>query len=196
MSVAGGAFNGGTIFSITLAKTSILSNSNDNAYKILHSFKSNTSDGLYSSGSLIALPDPINNGNYILYGITDGGEIAYGGTIFSYTLANGNYNILYSLEGVHNSRTHQDSLISLFDPINKNNYILYATTTYGGKNSIGTIFSYTLATGVFNILHDFGNQNDGYYPFSSLLALPDPNNPNSYILYGTTTYSVVKFNEK
>ena len=63
------------------------------------------------------------------------------------------------------------------------NGVLYGTTTYGGNDGCqygcGTVFSLDPNTGTEKTLYVFRNDNDGQYPWASLLAV-------NGTLYGTT----------
>lgn len=78
--------------------------------------------------------------------------------------------VVYSFQGGSDGARPDSS------PINVGG-VLYGTTSLGGANASGTVFSVTLA-GVETVLHAFTGAGDGSYPWSSLIHLDGK-------LYGT-----------
>ena len=87
--------------------------------------------------------------------------------------ARSSYRVLYSFAGAGSDGFKpQAGLIDL-------NGTLYGTTTFGGLNNHGTVFSVSM-TGGEHVLHSFaGGVNDGGYPYASLTNVGGK-------LYGTT----------
>jgi uncharacterized repeat protein (TIGR03803 family) len=128
----GGAYQKGTVFSITKNGT----------VTVLHSFgagcgpRKRCSDGEYPDSGLI-------DGNGILYGVTAKGGTHGSGTVFSITTS-GSEKVLHSFSHAH--RGPGAGLTEL-------NGILYGITG-GGRCDGGTIFSITLS-GKVKVLHSF-----------------------------------------
>jgi uncharacterized repeat protein (TIGR03803 family) len=106
-----------------------------------------------------------------LYGTTQyGGANGYG-TIFSITTS-GKETVLYSFSyGSGDGEFPQAGLINVKGT-------LYGTTTYGGANDWGTVFSVT-PSGAETLLHGFGESGDGAMPVTGLVDVKGT-------LYGTT----------
>lgn len=153
----GGAFGFGTVFKLTPSGTET----------ILHSFDLNGTDGAYPIGRLV-----MYRGN--LYGTTFSGGTYGDGTVFKLTLS-GRETILHSFA---------NNDIDGFDPyagltVYKGN--LYGTTVAGGGvgSVAGIVFEMTLS-GSERILHVFGGNPDGAFPYGGV-AFDKTGN-----LYGTT----------
>jgi uncharacterized repeat protein (TIGR03803 family) len=167
---SGGANGGGTVFSM----------SPDGTEKVLHSF-----DYPYSfpqSGGVIPEAGLINV-NGTLYGTTSqggavvcGGDGYYCGTVFSITTSGKNFKVLYSFgKKTYDGQTPYAPLLNV-------NGTLYGTTTSGGTNGRGTVFSITPA-GKERVVYSFGSSSyDGTTPFSALIDVGD-------VLFGTTSAS-------
>jgi uncharacterized repeat protein (TIGR03803 family) len=152
---AGGASGDGTIFSITPSGTET----------VLHSFGGTTNDGVFPYAGLL-------NVKGTLYGTTYyGGTNSYG-IVFSIT-PSGTETVLHSFAGYNQG----DGLEPEAGLINIKG-TLYGTTSGGGANCCGTVFSIT-PSGTETVLHSFGGSGDGAYPYAGLI------NVNG-TLYGTT----------
>lgn len=139
---------------------------------VLHRFKggNGSKDGKYPNG-LIAV-------NGILYGTTSegGGSGCEGhgcGTVFSLTTT-GAEKILYSF--LWNQSDGGYPRAALIDVKGT----LYGTTSTGGAENYGTVFSISTA-GAEKMLYSFRGGSDGLYPLASLINL-------NGTLYGTTLY--------
>ena len=155
----GGANSAGTIFSI---------NTNGTGYTILYDFGSSLNDGS-SPGGLLQVGSKF-------YGTTKGGGTwnYYGnGTIYSLNTDGTGYTILYNFGTTPNDGSNPNDLVLVGST-------LYGTTSSGGLNYGGTVFSIdTNGTG-YTILYNFGSiPNDGSGPAFALTAVGST-------LYGTT----------
>ncbi len=160
---AGGTAGMGTVYMMTPA----------GAVTILHSFGdgSVTNDGIQPSAALLYASD----GNF--YGTTEAGGSAHDGVVFKMT-PSGVVTILHSFGD--GSVTH-DGAIPLCALIQSGG-LLYGTTSSGGVNGNGTVFSMNL-TGTETLLHVFANgsvANDGSAPAAGLVIGKDG------AFYGTT----------
>lgn len=157
----------GTVFSVDL-KTG--------TYTVLHDFKHSRSgkDGTYPYGGLI-------NVNGMLVGTTTQGgrgDCDSGcGAVFSLNPETGT-DTVYSLPNTLGASPEAG-------PIDVKG-MLYGTATFGGPGDAGAVFSVDRKTGVETMLHAFGGDSDGWYPYAGLL------NVNG-TLYGTTSGGPTQF---
>jgi uncharacterized repeat protein (TIGR03803 family) len=166
-------FGCGTVFSITTS----------GAVKVLHSF-GGADDGKYP-----AYAGLLNVGG-TLYGTTSAGGVYGLGTVFSIT-TDGVEKVLHSFGG------QGDGTDPMGGSLIKVGAKLYGTTwsggAYGSSDSssricphngsppgCGTVFSMT-TSGTEQVLHSFGNGNDGVHPWAGLIRVGDT-------LYGTTFF--------
>lgn len=153
----GGSGSSGTIFEITPA----------GVFTLLHSF--DASDGRYPNGVLV------EGTNGILYGSTYQGGGHGLGTVFEITLA-GKFTSLYDFTGGADGGSPADAFIQA------SNGLFYGTTSTGGANGQGTVFSMTPA-GKITTLYSFcamSGCTDSGYSYGRLVQATDGN------LYGTT----------
>jgi uncharacterized repeat protein (TIGR03803 family) len=155
---AGGAYNNGTVFSI----------STSGQEKVLYSFRGGD-DGAGPSTRLIAV-------NGALYGTTLGGgngcDQSYScGTIFSVT-PSGSEKVVYAFQGGGDGYYPYGSLINI-------NGVLYGTTVDGGAYNNGTVFSIT-PTGTEKVVYAFKGGKDGAHPDGGLIFA-------NGTFYGTTS---------
>jgi uncharacterized repeat protein (TIGR03803 family) len=157
----GGTYNYGTVFKITLQGTKTT----------LYNFQGG-SDGTNPNAGLIQGDDGS------LYGVTEtGGDVNCNdglgcGTIFKIT-PQGKEIIL------HTFHWGNDGAFPLSTLLNGTDGNLYGTTSWGGKNNLGTVFKITL-NGKKTILYNFQNMPDGSNPDGKLVQDSAGN------LYGTT----------
>jgi uncharacterized repeat protein (TIGR03803 family) len=137
---AGGAYDDGTVYSITRSGTET----------VLYSFKGGSGDGERPYAGLI-------NAKGRLYSTTHLGGANSFGTIFSIT-PTGTESVLYSFKGGSGDGEYPYAgLINVKGS-------LYGTTIEGGANGVGTVFS-TTRSGTETVLHSFGGSGDGQYPY-------------------------------
>jgi uncharacterized repeat protein (TIGR03803 family) len=134
----------------------------------IHDFTGSLTDGYDPQGSLIQLS------NGLLYGTATSGGTYNGGIIFSYNITSGVFTDLYNFGFAFDALQPGGTLLAV------NDSVLYGTTYSGGLYSIGTIFSYNINTGTENVIHSFGNTNDGYRPTGALIRA------GNGLLYGMT----------
>jgi len=111
--------------------------------------------------------------NGLLYGTTYNIGTNNVGTIYSYNITSNQLNTLYSFTG----GTNGESPINSFN--GHYNGILYGTTTLGGANNLGTLYSYNITSNQYNTLYSFTGGNSGKNPTSYVIY-------DNGILYGTT----------
>lgn len=161
----GGAYNEGTVFSITPS----------GAFTILYSFGTNgAADGSGPQAGVTYV-------NGTLYGTTAGGGPNGTGTIFALTLT-GTETVLYAF-GPRGKGDGYNPVAPLYYAAGR----LFGTTEYGGATNgvgcgsfgCGTVFQITPA-GAYKILHKFGGgTKDGQWPDGGLVSI-------GAVLYGTT----------
>jgi len=155
----GGVNGDGTVFSVTTSGTE---------ETVLHSF-GGSGDGETPAAGLL-------NVNGTLYGTTSSGGANCSsrgcGTVYSIT-RHGKETVLYRFKGGSGDGEYPNAVL-----INVNG-TLYGTTTGGGVNGDGTVFSVTTSGTEETVLHSFGGSGDGEVPYAGLL------NVNG-TLYGTT----------
>ena len=107
-----------------------------------------------------------------LYGTTFQGGAYGNGTVFGVNTKTGAEQLLYSFSGEPDGRQPQADLLAV-------NGTLYGTTTYGGADDDGTVFTIDIKSGAERVVHNFSGEPDGLDPQAGLI------NVNG-TLYGTT----------
>jgi uncharacterized repeat protein (TIGR03803 family) len=134
---------------------------------LVHNFLGGT-DGAVPEAGLTAVSGT-------LYGTTFAGGLnnvkSNGGTVFS-LLPTGDEHVLYPFHGSPNDGFQPAARLTNL------NGVLYGTTTAGGRNNNGTIFTIT-TTGSETVLHDFKDGTKGAQPYAALTYA-------NGALYGTT----------
>ncbi len=165
----GGAHGNGTVFE--------LSNSGGVwTETVLHSFSTSTTDGANPSyGNLTLAGSPLGN---VIYGATEYGGAAGGGTVFKMVKSKKGYNfsLLHSFTGTGGDGQNPYATLALVKGK------LYGTTGGGGTSGFGTVFELTSGTTGWTetILYNFTNGADGSIPIAGLAADSKGN------LYGAT----------
>lgn len=139
----GGAYGGGTVFSI----------STSGKERVLYSFGGSTGDGAFPEAEMI-------NVEGTLYGTTLKGGAVGQGTVFAVTRS-GKETLLHSFGGSGDGTEPMAGLINVNDA-------LYGTTSGGGTQYAGTAFAIT-PQGKETVLHSFGASGDGQGPFAGLI---------------------------
>ncbi len=106
-----------------------------------------------------------------LYGLTDNGGANNYGVLFSIDPGIFAYSVLYNFS----TNTGSNPGASL---VQANNGKFYGTTSFGGANNSGVIFSYDPLTNVYSDIYDL-NYESGYNPEGDLIQ------DNDGLLYGT-----------
>lgn len=150
----GGASGDGIVFSVTPAGKE----------KILHTFV--RTDGAGPVGPLYKVAG-------LFFGTTTSGGPLGLGEVFTIDPGNGNFNVLYRFQGgTSDGSQPYGGLVGL-------NGKLWGTTSGGGINSEGTVYSITTG-GVEHVVHSFSlAATDGAQPMSTLIVVNGD-------LYGTT----------
>jgi uncharacterized repeat protein (TIGR03803 family) len=162
---AGGQANDGTVFELTKVNGVWTE-------QVLHRFDpAGGSDGLQPTVGLLF------GHSGAIYGVTSQGG-AYGqGCVFGLAESNGTWTetVLHDFAFADGSQP-EGSLIE--GPTGT----LYGTTYAGGANAVGVAFQLSYSNAVWHetVLHDFGANGDGAYPFAGLTMDADGS------LYGTT----------
>jgi uncharacterized repeat protein (TIGR03803 family) len=176
-----GTTNGGGVYSKSLCENSggvpngtcgtlYRVNPATGAERVLHSF-GETGDGAVPFAALLDVAGT-------LYGTTDlGGSLPFCGTVFSIGTDGSSERV------VHSFRNNPSDGCNPFASLISVNGTLYGTTCCGGgyycSHCEGTLFSVDLATGTEQVLHKFGQGQDGSEPVAALVDVRG-------VLYGTT----------
>ncbi len=165
---SGGTYGYGTIY--RLEKST-------GALSFVHSFRNNTASGRegYSPQGPLTL-----GSDGFLYGTTQWGGDANGGTVYRFDPATGSFGVLAAFSTSSGPYYTQDGVVD------GNDGFLYGTTYYGGANGAGALFKVDRSTGAVTTLHSFS-----YVVVGTSNYHPQPNGVvdagNGY-LYGTTFY--------
>lgn len=143
--IAGGAFNEGTVFQLT----------RKGALKIIYSFGSTANDGTTPDAPVMLGAD--NK----LYGTTYWGGVNGLGTVFQVTNA-GVYKSLHSFNGTDGSHPSAGM-------VQGSDKFLYGTTIAGGGLGDGAFFKINTSGTTYAVLHDFDGKLTGGSPASTLL---------------------------
>lgn len=157
-----GSNNNGTIIKYNISSNTLTD---------VHDFAGQTSDGASPQSNL-------TGANGILYGTTIAGGTNNLGTLFSYTLSNGNEATVLNFDGSTYGQAPFGS------PVFANNGLIYGTTTAGGSATIndGTLYSYNPSNlGSSNVYNFSATVPTGNVPKSDLIMGTDGN------VYGTTS---------
>jgi uncharacterized repeat protein (TIGR03803 family) len=152
----GGSTGGGTLYSI---------GTDGGNYKVLHTFQTVPNDGFFPDwGALTAV-------NSVLYGTTTwGGTVNNAGIVFKMNANGTGYSVLHAFNG-GNDGSHPNCALTQVGTT------LYGTTSEGGSNDRGTIFSVD-SSGLYRTLFSF-NGADKPGPMGGLTLVGSA-------LYGTT----------
>jgi uncharacterized repeat protein (TIGR03803 family) len=111
-----------------------------------------------------------------LYGGTLAGGASGYGTVFEVVPRTRMETVLHSLDKTDGTQPYSGLTLSTTQKV------LFGTAYDGGSYGYGVVFSLTIKTGAYTVLHDFTGGSDGGYPFGTLALDPNGN------LYGTTVY--------
>ena len=164
----GGTYNLGTVFRITLVGGVV-------AEAPIHIFSGTVNnDGSNPQSGLI------KDSAGLLYGTTSAGGTANAGTVFSTSTSGSSFTTLHQFDTTLGSVPYSPLLLG-------SNGNLYGTTSAGGSNNLGVVFTLpTTVGGTYTVLHQFtGSTSDGSTPYGNLVSI---NN----IIYGTTWFGGAK----
>ncbi len=154
--VIDGDNDAGTVFAVNVSGTH---------FRTLHSFGA-AGDGSAPQANLIFHAET-------LYGTTTQGGASNIGTVFSVNARSGAERLLHAFAGAPgDGREPQADLILVKGR-------LYGTTTYGGADDDGTVFSIDIKTGAERIVYSFSGMPDGLDPQAGLIDV-------NGTFYGTT----------
>jgi uncharacterized repeat protein (TIGR03803 family) len=170
----GGPYTGcGTVFNLKPPATACKTAPCDWTETVLYRFTGGVDGGVPSYGDLVF--DQAGN----IYGTTITGGSGNGGAVYELTPSHGGWteNTLYSFTEGADGGTPFGSVV--FDSAGN----LYGTTSYGGRNDLGTVFQLTPSGSGWaeSVLYNFQNGSDGSYPYAGLIFDAFGN------LYGSTT---------
>jgi uncharacterized repeat protein (TIGR03803 family) len=153
----GSSFNGGTLFKV---------DTNGNNYAIIHSF-------IPVSG--VSPVGAVTLSGSTLYGVTTSGGSNNFGTVFRVNTDGSGYTNLHVFGSAPDARTPVGSLVLAGST-------LYGTTTFGGSNSLGTVFKINTDGSGYTLLRSFpAAPDDGFNPYGALIL-------SGSTLYGTTQF--------
>jgi uncharacterized repeat protein (TIGR03803 family) len=153
----GSSFNGGTVFKV---------DTNGDNYAIIRSFV--PASGVNPVGA-VALSGST------LYGVTTSGGSNNFGTVFKVNTGGSGYTNLHVFGSAPDARTPVGSLVLAGST-------LYGTTTFGGSNSLGTVFKINTDGSGYTLLRSFpAAPEDGFNPYGALIL-------SGSTLYGTTQF--------
>jgi uncharacterized repeat protein (TIGR03803 family) len=151
---SGGAIGSGCIFALTPS-------GNHYAESVIYSFKGSPGDGGNPYAGLSV------DASGTLYGTTLYGGTFGAGTVFSLKPTASGYveTVLYSFSGASDGATPYGGVL----PAGDGN--LYGTSTYGGAEQDGVVYSLTPVNGGYaeNVLHNFTGGSDGAHPVGTLV---------------------------
>ena len=157
----GGTANAGTVFRI---------NRDGMGFTVLHSFKCTSTDGCSPTAGVTEGSDGA------LYGTTQGGGTAGGGTVFRINRDGTGFTVLHSFEC-----TSTDGCGPTAGVTEGSDGALYGTTQGGGAASAGTVFRINKDGTGFTVLHSFEcASTNGCFPIAGVTEGSDG------ALYGTT----------
>jgi uncharacterized repeat protein (TIGR03803 family) len=137
----------------------------DGKESVLYSFKGRPSgDGAHPFAGLTVW-------NGVLYGVTADGGTNDLGTVFKID-KNGTESAVYSFKGADGKHPYGGLVVGT------GNTLLYGTTSHGGPNDDGVIFTID-SSNSFAVVHEFSGGYDGKTPYGNLLELNGG-------IYGTT----------
>ncbi len=132
----------------------------------------------FQNGADGSEPNELIEQGGILYGTTEeSDECGQGGpcgTVFGINIGTGMETVLHGFTATTDGKRPVGRLIY-------ESSTLYGTTSAGGANNDGTVFSVNPTSGAESILYSFAAGSDGSAPVSSLVSL-------NGLLYGTTEY--------
>lgn len=162
MTTAGGTYDDGVLFSF---------NPSNNQYHVLVNFDDTTGSPA----------DPNSVGLYqyngIFYGMTAYGGANDRGTLFSFNPSTDQLTVLVTFNRTNGANPYNGVLTR-----DTKNGLLYGTTTQGGANNYGVVFSYNITTGQENVVYSF-NQSNGYQPIADVVY-----DSTADLLYGITYF--------
>lgn len=130
-----------------------------------------STDGEFPLGNLV-----YDNINHLYYGMTSGGWLDSLGTIISFNPSTKAERVDWIFGKGTDGSTPYGSLV--YCPSNQ---LFYGMTLLGGKQNDGVILSFNPVTNKENVVWDFGDTNDGQFPYGSPLW-----NEHNQLLYGMT----------
>ncbi len=147
----------GTLFKMDL---------NGSNYSLLHVFTNQPGNGQLPGYGSLAF-----DAGY-LYGTTTGGGASNNGAVFRIGTNGAGFTLLHSFTGAAGGQSPENEVVLVGGR-------LYGTTTSGGSNSAGTVFSMAADGSGFTVIHHFRGGTNGSLPRGSLAF-------KNGKLYGTT----------
>ena len=163
--------------------------STDGGVIFRYAISSNTYDTVYNFGAISYYDarspycNLVQANNGLLYGDAGGGANDYG-AIFAFNSINNTYDTIYSFQSPY------DATLTFTSPggglLQAYNGLFYGVRSYGGIDTVGSIFGWNQVTNSYVDLYSF-NKNDGIYPNGRLYQ------SKNGLLYGLTQSAVSAF---
>ncbi len=152
---------GGAVFSIKM---------DGSAFSVIHSFSG--SDGSSPNSAIVP------GGSGALFGTTESGGVASGGTVYKIGVDGNGFAVLHSF-----ASGAGDGVSPLAVAVDHNLGYLYGTTSGGGTSGLGVVFRMKADGTEYSVIHSFsGGPADGDRPEGSVAIDPSGN------LYGATLF--------
>ncbi len=165
-----GILYGVTNYSMSGAGVVFKINRDGSGYTVLRTFDG---AGIYFPAAGLTL-----SGNY-LYGVCGYGGPEFKGGVFRIRKDGTGYEELHIFSGASDGGNPSTP------PIIASNGKLYGSTSGGGNNLNGTVYSMDITGANYTILKHFLDVTDGAYPYSGVIQASDG------LLYGSTSYSII-----
>jgi uncharacterized repeat protein (TIGR03803 family) len=193
----GGTNGNGTIFAMATNGTGFTTLHHFSAFAEDQDYARTNSDGYNPSAGLVLT-------NNILYGVAQSGGVYGNGTVFAISTSGSGFAVLHAFARGSNdfSRVSYGTAYTNSDGINPSGdlvleaNLLYGTTSRGGTNGSGTVFSLSTNGAGFATLYTFTalNTNSSMDPMNPIYTNSDGAIPlgglvnSSNVLYGTTWF--------
>ena len=159
---AGGTAGDGVMFSV--------GTNSPGTFQVLHYFSANNQTTGTNTDGAFPFCDLVFSSN-VLYGATYAGGFYGNGTIFAMNLNTMTFSNLYNFTGTNDGSGPKGGLTL-------SGNTLYGTTSGGGTNNQGTLFSISTSGANFTTLYPFTGGNDGSNPQADLVV-------SGNVIYGT-----------
>lgn len=161
---SGGAYSYGVAFQMS---------TDGSFYSIIHNFTGGADGGNPSCGLIQG-----SGSDNSLYGAAYNGGANGVGIVFQLAVDGSVFSTIHNFIGVYGANPYDDESLTL-----GSDGMLYGTTLNGGDWGAGTVFQVSTSGTVFNSLHSFNPNAEGYNPYGGVIQGSDG------LLHGVTPYS-------